>query len=254
MSGTKADYFAQSREFGLPPHCPIVGRCARRLSTIELANGLGYTAKERQRTDLIPEIGAPVSQIGGTSNFIASNLCPEVTLFEGEHFYGGFTGVALRTAQYDKYMDPQIEFLEYGHFSECAEFAYQNTENYRGLSMSGPDNVTNNNFNFAGANSRVNINSIDRSYNVIGSPDELRELSLELTRLREALVSQAKSPDDYTMIGHVAQAEAAAIAGNEAKMAPALAALGNGAKWVLGTAKDIGVSLAVKVIEQHIGV
>ena len=178
----------------------------------------------------------------------------EVTLFEDEHFYGSFTGVALRTAQYDKYMDPQVEFLEYGHFSECAEFAHYNAKNYRGLSMTGSNKITNNNFSFAGANSRVNINSIDSSYNAIVSLDELRELSVELTRLREALVTQAKSPDDYAVIGHVAQAEAAAIAGNEAKVAPALSALGNGAKWVLDTAKDIGVSLAVKVLEQHIGV
>lgn len=254
MSGSKADYFAQSRKSGLPPHCPILDRCARRLSTIELANRPGYTAKERQRSDLIPEIGAPVSQIGGTSNFIVSNLCPEVTLFEGEHFYGGFTGVALRAAQYDKYLDPQIEFLEYGHFEECAEFASHNQQNYRGMSMSGLKNITHNNFSFAGGNSRVNINSTDNSYNAVGSLDNIGELALELTRLRAALVSRAETPHDYATIGHVAQAEAAAIAGDEAKVAPALAALGTGAKWVLGTAKEIGVSLAVKMLEQHIGV
>ena len=117
-------YFARSAAQNLPNRCPILDRCERRFRTLEVAsNRNGELADfDGQRSPIVKSIGEHGYLVGGENNFIVGGMCPEVALFEPSHFFGGLSGVATRRGQYDKFMQPQYQILETGHFSECAEY------------------------------------------------------------------------------------------------------------------------------------
>jgi hypothetical protein len=106
----------------------------------------------------------------------------------------------------------------------------------------------------SGNNSRVNIRSTDNSVNsVVLETEDMTKLAEELARLREALLQRASNAEDYAAIGAVASAEIGAKETAPSRVAQALSVLGAGGKWVLETAQDIGVPLAVTAIKAHLG-
>lgn len=106
----------------------------------------------------------------------------------------------------------------------------------------------------ASNNSHVNINAIDNSINNANSGNhDLALLASELATLRDALVKTANSPEHYVAIGSISSAELAAKSGSKSNVSKALSALGDSGKWVLGAAKEIGVSLASEAIKSYVG-
>jgi hypothetical protein len=108
-------------------------------------------------------------------------------------------------------------------------------------------------FHVTGPNSRVNINSTDNSVNSVSGIENNMQLAEEFSRLREALLTSANDASHYAAIGAISQAEIAAKDNNKEKMASALPAIGNAAKWVLDTAKEIAVPIAQAAIKAACG-
>lgn len=108
--------------------------------------------------------------------------------------------------------------------------------------------------NVSGNNSRVNVGSTDNSSNmVVLQREDLAALSEEFTRLREAVTAKAQNPEHYVVIGALASAELAAKEGDATKVSQSLSAMGAAGRWVLETAKDLGVKVAAAVISQQLG-
>lgn len=121
---TKSDYFAISRSQGLPARCPILDRCERRSNTLAIANGWSFEdsiALAKLRQPVVHVVGESPYSIGGTNNFIAGGLCPEVQLFEASAITG-LAGSPTIKGEYDKYWEEPYRVLETGHFSECSEY------------------------------------------------------------------------------------------------------------------------------------
>jgi hypothetical protein len=76
------------------------------------------------------------------------------------------------------------------------------------------------------------------------------KLAEELGRLREAMLKNAREPENYIDVGTVASAETEAKKGNGAK---ALEFLSKAGKWVLDTAKEVGVNIAAEAIMKASG-
>lgn len=122
----KSDYFAISSELSLPAHCPLLSRCERRAHTIAIANKWPFEkAAERVglKNPIIETVGQEAYLIGGANNFLVNGQCPEVNLFETSWALPGISEKPTIKGQYDKYMDPQFQILETGHYSQCAEYS-----------------------------------------------------------------------------------------------------------------------------------
>lgn len=117
-----------------------------------------------------------------------------------------------------------------------------------------PANTPGYQIHLSGANARVNINSTDNSTNTSTHHTyDLQALAVELPLLREALVHRATTAEEYTAIGAIASAETGAKGGDASKVSRALSALGSAGKWVLETAREIGVQVAAEVIRGKLG-
>lgn len=79
---------------------------------------------------------------------------------------------------------------------------------------------------------------------------DLLALSQELSRLRSEAQKRANTPEELRATAELAEAEAAAKAGDKSKVIEKLKLTG---KWMLGVAKDIGTSVAAKVIAHSLG-
>ena len=79
---------------------------------------------------------------------------------------------------------------------------------------------------------------------------DLREASVELVKLQDAMRSEAKEDGHYQSIASVVEAKNAATAGEGASM---MAALGKAGKWALSVAEKIGVGVAAGAIKTAIG-
>lgn len=79
---------------------------------------------------------------------------------------------------------------------------------------------------------------------------DLVKLMAELPLLRTALLDKADSPDDYTTISAVRQAEVEAEKGDTPKLLESLAKAG---KWALTTATSIGTTVAADAIKKSLG-
>ena len=77
-------------------------------------------------------------------------------------------------------------------------------------------------------------------------------LAEELAQLRKALLSRAKTEEHYTLISEIASAETAAKTQNVSDLKQILSKLKTIAGWTLNVAKEIGVSIAIKVLEARI--
>ncbi len=124
---TKQDYFACSREQGLPNRCPILDRCERRARTLEVAQSREALNHHfpKPNEPVVPSVGEDAYLAGGRNNFLVGGMCPEVALFDPSSFFGGLSGHPTINGRYDKYMSPQYEILDTGHFSECAEYSLE---------------------------------------------------------------------------------------------------------------------------------
>jgi hypothetical protein len=106
----------------------------------------------------------------------------------------------------------------------------------------------------SGDHAHLNIQSVDNSINPITyQADDMTKLAEEFSKLRSALLLQARDAEHYAAIGAVATAEIAAKDGKASNIAKALSALGTGGKWALGIARDIGVHLAAAALKPHLG-
>lgn len=119
-------------------------------------------------------------------------------------------------------------------------------------------NVINNNVininNNSGHIQQGNVNSIQSnvsSSNVLRM--DLHSLCLELGRLREALVKEARTSEQFGALAEVVAAEEAANKGDEPGTRNALAKLKGAGKWVIATAEKIGISLAAAAIKSQAG-
>ncbi len=83
----------------------------------------------------------------------------------------------------------------------------------------------------------------------IDIPD-LLALSQELSRIRSEAQKRATTPDELRATAELAEAEEAAKGGDKSKVIQKLKLAG---EWILGVAKDIGSSVAAKVIAQSMG-
>jgi hypothetical protein len=105
-------------------------------------------------------------------------------------------------------------------------------------------NFQNSQVGAVGPHADVHDNEFVQSVNGI---DQIRldELAEQLAELRRALIDSADSADRGVAVGAVSQAEIAARNGDQAGVWANLARAG---KWVLDTAKEIGVDLAAEAI------
>ena len=109
------------------------------------------------------------------------------------------------------------------------------------------------NYGQAGSMGRQSTGAITNYGNVWqGMKDtvNLDALASELSGLRTALRQKAQTAEEDKAVGAVAEAETEARKGNGPGM---LAKLAQAGTWVLGVAKDIGVSLATEALKKSMG-
>lgn len=148
----QSEYFKKSDDLGLPKRCPLLNICGRRAFTIYLFNhemfGSDDFIHELKRHGMLPDSfekvmipmqGESASMIGGNTNFHFNNVCPEVNLFDDVNRISGIKKLAASSFAYDKFWDNQkYRILEMKHFSECAEYSYNeyNQRNRKSTSKS----------------------------------------------------------------------------------------------------------------------
>ncbi|HET9533305.1 MAG TPA: hypothetical protein VFQ92_23325 [Blastocatellia bacterium] len=94
----------------------------------------------------------------------------------------------------------------------------------------------------------MNFNQIWNQMSGDVSPAQLAD---DLAKLREALLKEAKEPEEYSQIGAVASAEVEAKNGQGSK---ALEYLSKTGKWVLDVATKIGTTVAAAAIKESLGI
>ena len=133
MLETKDDYFKESERKLLPARCPYLQHCKRRVYTLAIANKSNFETSVKLaelRKPYLEIIGESPSLAGGETAYYLSGQCPEVNLFETSFALLGFSGKPTVEASYDKYMDPKIQIIKAGHYSECAEYSYAKHNNF----------------------------------------------------------------------------------------------------------------------------
>jgi hypothetical protein len=101
-----------------------------------------------------------------------------------------------------------------------------------------------------GSNSSATDTTFNQLNNSLPGNTNYEQLAIELSELKQLLLSKASNADQYKAIGEVAQAEEAAKEKNGNKVVKSLQSAG---KWVLDSAKDIGTDVLAEVIKQQIG-
>jgi hypothetical protein len=102
-----------------------------------------------------------------------------------------------------------------------------------------------------GPNARAEGNTFNQYWNEGAGDADVSQLIAELGQLRETLKSRATSPEQDVAVAAVAQAEIAAKKGDRRSLLNHLSTAG---KWVLDTAKEIGVTVAVSALKSALGV
>jgi hypothetical protein len=175
-------------------------------------------------------------------------------ILERAHIVGIFEEVRTRILRW------AIELDKTGIRGEGLSFSAQEKQKARSMVFNAGNghitigvaaDIANHPIVASGSGARVNVRSDDASTNLIGS--DAARLAQELSTLREQLLGKASSPEHYAAIGAIASAEMATTEGKTGEASKAPAALGTGAKWALGVAKDIGVPLAIQAIKAHLG-
>ena len=147
MLETKDDYFKESERKSLPARCPYLPHCKRRAYTLAIANKSNFETSVKLaelRKPYLEVIGESPSLAGGETAYCLSGQCPEVNFFETSFALLGFSGKPTVEASYDKYMDPKIQIIKTGHYSECSEYSYAKHNNFVSSSVEllPPEKIT----------------------------------------------------------------------------------------------------------------
>lgn len=102
-----------------------------------------------------------------------------------------------------------------------------------------------------GPNSHAHDITFNQIWNQLQGKIDLPTLAKELSILRETMIKEAKSSQDYIDIGHISSAEEASKNNNGAN---ALEYLKKGSKWTLETAEKIGIGVATAAIKTSLGI
>jgi GTPase SAR1 family protein len=98
--------------------------------------------------------------------------------------------------------------------------------------------------------SSANNNTLNQLINNLPDNADYALLTQELAALKQKLIDQAATPEQYKAIANVAEAEIAAQKKDGNQVLKALTASG---KWVLDIAKDLGTSVLSEIIKKHMG-
>jgi hypothetical protein len=96
-----------------------------------------------------------------------------------------------------------------------------------------------------GENATSSNNTFQQSNSVLPMDINLDELKIQLAQLKDSLISNAKTADDFNSIGKIAEAQIELENGNKDKM---LQYLKQSSKWVLNRAQEIGVGYVIELI------
>jgi len=109
------------------------------------------------------------------------------------------------------------------------------------------------NVNQAGAvgpNSSASNNTFNQVNYSLPENTDYDQLTIELSELRQLLLSKATLPEHYTAIGEVVQAEEASKVKDGNKVVKSLKTAGT---WVLNFAKEIGTKVLSEIIKKQLG-
>jgi hypothetical protein len=113
----------------------------------------------------------------------------------------------------------------------------------------GDKNIFNNSqIGAVGSKAKATKNKFQQNNYTIPEDINYDSLIQELTKLKDNLKSNANSPEEFKAISEVVEAENAAKEKNGNKVVQHLL---NGGKWVLNTAKDIGVGVIAELINKQ---
>lgn len=96
-----------------------------------------------------------------------------------------------------------------------------------------------------GENATSSNNTFQQSNVVTPIDINLDELRTQLLQLKESLITNAKTADDFNSIGKIVEAQAELEKGNNDKV---LQYLKQSGKWVLNRAEEIGVGYVIELI------
>lgn len=102
-----------------------------------------------------------------------------------------------------------------------------------------------------GSRSVAHDNQFFQDFRTWGESVDFAELASQLNELRQALKKEAQDDEHDIAIGKVAEAEQAAKAGDDSKVAEYLKAAG---QWALEVALKIGVPVAVDALKKALGI
>ena len=98
-----------------------------------------------------------------------------------------------------------------------------------------------------GENATSSNNTFQQSNVVTPIDINLDELRTQLLQLKESLITNAKTADDFNSIGKIVEAQAELEKGNNDKV---LQYLKQSGKWVLNRAEEIGVGYVIELISK----
>lgn len=141
---SKEDYYKISAKEGLPKRCPILGKCIKAVWTryvlgfkvvgddITFDAFLSFEGQYWEPEKMIKQIDqmewSEPNKSGDIVFFFASNICPEVTLFEEKYLPRGlYHPSACGDVSY--YYESKRSEVISKHYSECAEFSQYYFEN-----------------------------------------------------------------------------------------------------------------------------
>jgi len=125
-----------------------------------------------------------------------------------------------------------------------------NIQQYKDNRTMGDTNINKGQAGAVGRNAHVHDINFNQVWEQNKADIDLEKLSQELAMLREALIQDAKQPEQFTELAHISTAENEANEGNGVNVLEALSKVGT---WGLGVAEKIGVGLAVTCLKITIG-
>ena len=99
-----------------------------------------------------------------------------------------------------------------------------------------------------GSNAQATNNTFNQQLNQLSEDFDYEKLNVELLRLRGELASKANNTEHFKALGEVAKAEEASKKKEGNNVVKHLKTAG---KWVLETAKDIGVEVVAEIINKQ---
>lgn len=256
----------------VPPYRVVHGTLMAKHFDGWLPAHLPTTDFQHQVTEqFISDSVAELEAMSGQSGTLTRGFAPEQqhilqTMFRRETEFRCFVQHSQIAGILDEIRNRILEWAisldQLGVKGDGLSFSDAEKEMAHGVSFQVNGNVTNHNLAQTGGQTNqatgdyahLNIHSIDNSSaSVSHNSGDLSVLAGELEKLRMALLGKATSPEDYTAIGVIAQAETAAKQGEGPLISKAISTLGAAGTWVLGIAKDIGVPLAIAELKSHLG-